>query len=100
MGDQNADPDEGDTYQTPINLLLDHERVQGSVTPAADAATQAAYPDLDPDDTAQWGLRVDYVLPSTGLDVQRSGVWRPVGADTVGVAVSDHFPVWIDIATR
>ena len=100
MGDQNADPDEGDTFQTPINLLLDHERVQGSVTPAADAATQSANPDLDPDDTAQWGLRVDYVLPSTGLDVQRSGVWRPVGADTAGVAVSDHFPVWIDIATR
>lgn len=100
MGDQNADPDEGDTYQTPIRLLLDHERVQGDVTPRADSTAQAAYPDLDPDDTAQWGLRVDYVLPSEGLTVERSGVWRPIGTDTAGVAVSDHFPVWIDIALQ
>lgn len=100
MGDQNADPDEGDAYQNPIQMLLGRERVQGDLTPVADSATQAAYPDLDPDDTAEWGLRVDYVLPSEGLTVKRSGVWRPVGADTAGVAVSDHFPVWIDIATR
>lgn len=100
MGDQNADPDEGDTYQTPIRLLLDHERVQGDVTPLADSTAQAAYPDLDPDDTAEWGLRVDYVVPSTGIDIQDSGVWRPVGADTAGVAVSDHFPVWVDIALQ
>jgi endonuclease/exonuclease/phosphatase family metal-dependent hydrolase len=98
MGDQNADPDEGDTYQQPIRLLLEHERVQGDVVPMASPAAQAAYPDLDPDDTAEWGLRVDYVLPSVGLPVANSGVWRPVGADTAGVAVSDHFPVWIDLA--
>jgi endonuclease/exonuclease/phosphatase family metal-dependent hydrolase len=98
MGDQNADPDEGDTYQQPIRLLLDHERVQGDVVPTASFQGQAAYPDLDPDDTAAWGLRVDYVLPSVGLPVAGSGVWRPVGADTAGVPVSDHFPVWIDLA--
>lgn len=97
MGDQNADPDEGDTYQQPIQLLLQHERVQGDVVPTA-APARAAYPDLDPDDTAEWGLRVDYVLPSVGLSVDSSGVWRPVGADTTGVPVSDHFPVWIDLA--
>jgi hypothetical protein len=98
MGDQNADPDEGDTYQQPIRLLLDHERVQGDVVPTASFQRPAAYPDLDPDDTAGWGLRVDYVLPSVGLPVAGSGVWRPVGADTTGVPVSDHFPVWIDLA--
>lgn len=98
MGDQNADPDEGDTYQQPIRLLLDHERVQGDVVPTASFQGQAAYPDLDPDDTAVWGLRVDYVLPSVGLPVAGSGVWRPVGADTTGVPVSDHFPVWVDLA--
>jgi endonuclease/exonuclease/phosphatase family metal-dependent hydrolase len=98
MGDQNADPDEGDTYQQPIQLLLEHERVQSRVVPTATPAGRAAYPDLDPDDTAEWGLRVDYVLPSVGLPVDSSGVWRPVGADTTGVPVSDHFPVWIDLA--
>ena len=98
MGDQNADPDEGDTYQQPIRLLLEHERVQGDVVPQATPAGRAAYPDLDPDDTAEWGLRVDYVLPSVGLPVAKSGVWRPIGADTTGVPVSDHFPVWIDLA--
>jgi hypothetical protein len=98
MGDQNADPDEGDTYQQPIQLLLEHERVQSRVVPTATPAGRAAYLDLDPDDTAEWGLRVDYVLPSVGLSVDSSGVWRPVGADTTGVPVSDHFPVWIDLA--
>lgn len=98
MGDQNADPDEGDTVEHPIRLLLEHDRVQGDVTPTASPAGQTAYPDLDPDDTAEWGLRVDYVLPSTGLNVVDSGIWRPVGADTTGVPVSDHFPVWMDLA--
>jgi len=98
MGDQNADPDEGDTVQQSIRQLLDHERVQDTVVPTASPHGQAAYPDLDPDDTAAWGLRVDYVLPATNLDVLASGVWRPVGADTIGVSVSDHFPVWIDLA--
>ena len=98
VGDQNADPDEGDTYQNPIQLLLNHERAQGNLTPRTDTTAPSAYLDLDPDDTAAWGLRVDYVLPSEGLAVERSGVWRPVGTDTAGVAVSDHFPVWIDVA--
>jgi hypothetical protein len=98
MGDQNADPDEGDMVQPPIRQLLDHERVQDTVVPTAAPHGQAAYPDLDPDDTADWGLRVDYVLPAMNLEVAASGVWRPVGADTIGVSVSDHFPVWIDLA--
>ena len=98
MGDQNADPDEGDTYQQPIHRVLQHERVQGGVVPTVASAGRAAYPDLDPDDTAEWGLRVDYVVPSVGLSVESSGVWRPIGADTTGVPVSDHFPVWIDLA--
>ena len=98
MGDQNADPDEGDGSQQSIRRLINHVRVQGDVVPIVSQAGRTAYPDLDPDDTAGWGLRVDYVLPSADLTVRRSGVWRPVGADTTGVPVSDHFPVWIDIA--
>lgn len=99
MGDQNADPDEGASFNDPIGtFLLSHPRINGEVVPRATPEGIDAYPDLDPDDTAAWGLRVDYVLPSTHLRVLDSGIVRPVGADTSGVQVSDHFPVWIEVA--
>ena len=46
-------------------------------------------------DTAQFGLRVDYVLASAGLEVVEAGIWQtsPVAGDFP----SDHFPVWVDI---
>ncbi len=98
MGDLNADPDEGSAWENPIaNLLYASPRIQSNVRPAADEAGQARYPDLDPDDTASWGLGVDYVLPSTGLRVAGSGQVRP---DTSGVQVSDHFLVWIDVVAE
>ncbi|GAB5518068.1 MAG: endonuclease/exonuclease/phosphatase family protein [Rhodothermales bacterium] len=92
MGDQNADPDEGSSHNNAIALLLDHPRVNSEFVPIADSSGQATYPDLDPDDTAAWGLRVDYVLPSRNLEVVDGGVWRP---ETT--TVSDHFPVWLDL---
>ena len=58
----------------------------------------ARRPRLDADDTASWGLRADYVLPSASLHVLDGGILRPTDADTSGIAVSDHFPVWIDVA--
>ncbi|PEN14638.1 endonuclease [Longibacter salinarum] len=97
MGDQNADPDEGDTYGTPIADLLNHDRVQ-SIQPEATPAGQSAFPDLDADDTARWGLRVDYVIPSEDLNVVASGVWRPTGGEAKELEVSDHFPVWVDVS--
>jgi len=36
------------------------------------------------------------VVPSAGLSVVGSGLYRPA-ATADGVAVSDHFPVWIDV---
>jgi len=94
MGDQNADPDEGDSYGSPIVDLIALDAVQDPM-PRASLPGQAAFPDLDADDTARWGLRVDYVLPSTNLYVVDRGVWRPSSADEL--EVSDHFPVWVDI---
>lgn len=96
VGDQNADPDEGSTRPGAIQQLLEHPRVQAAPVPTADAAGRRAYPDLDPDDTAGWGLRVDYVLPSRTLRVRDAGLWRPPPADRAA-AVSDHFPVWVDV---
>ncbi len=98
MGDLNADPDDSDAFRDAIRDLLGHPRVQGQESPMASAAGQDAFPDLDPDDTARWGRRVDYVLPSTDLSVDRRGVWRPTSRDTIDVPVSDHFPVWVDVS--
>lgn len=98
LGDLNADPDEGLTHNDPVGtFLLGHPRVEGAFVPTADAATLAAYPSLEADDTALWGKRVDYVLPSSDLTVLRGRVERPVGADSLRVDVSDHFPVWVDL---
>ena len=99
LGDQNADPDEGNALNNPIGTwLLSHPRINGGFVPRADAQGMAAYPRLDADDTAGWGLRVDYVLPSTSLHVLDGGILRPPDADTTGIPVSDHFPVWIDVS--
>ncbi len=98
MGDLNADPDEGSAWENPIgDLLFASPRIQSGVRPVADEVGQSRFPDLDPDDTAGWGLGVDYVLPSTGLRVIDSGQVRP---DTAGVQVSDHFMVWIDVVAE
>jgi endonuclease/exonuclease/phosphatase family metal-dependent hydrolase len=59
---------------------------------------------LDSDDTTPSGLRLDYVQPSSDLDVRAGGVIRGArdmaGAMDAGEAfvASDHYPVWVDIA--
>jgi phosphoribosyl 1,2-cyclic phosphodiesterase/endonuclease/exonuclease/phosphatase family metal-dependent hydrolase len=89
-GDLNSDPDEGSGYQNPIqSFILSHPRVNGSFVPVADRPLSG----LDPDDTARWGLRADYVLPSKDLRVLDGGVDARASEDPV----SDHFPVWIDV---
>ena len=97
MGDLNADPDDSSIFRDAIRHLIDHERVNGDVVPEASPTRQADYPDLDPDDTARWNARVDYVLPSSTLSVQDAGVWRPDPDAGPEVPVSDHFPVWVDL---
>lgn len=97
MGDQNADPDEPTVFRDAIRSLIGHERVNGDVVPKAPPGRRAGYPDLDPDDTARWEKRIDYVLPSENLSVQDAGMWRPDPADSLEVPVSDHFPVWVDV---
>ena len=96
LGDLNADPDEGSAIDNPIGrLLLTHPRILGSYVPTADSMGRTLFADLDPDDTATWGLRADYALPSSNTKVVDGGVWRRPPA--FGVEVSDHFPVWIEI---
>ncbi|MFG0258840.1 MAG: endonuclease/exonuclease/phosphatase family protein [Phycisphaerales bacterium JB041] len=93
LGDLNADPDEGSSFKDPIErFLLSNPLVEAGSVPRSDIAIDG----LDDDDTARFGLRVDYVLPSRGVQVVGSGVWR----ETPGAGLrfpSDHFPVWADL---
>ncbi len=92
LGDQNADPDEGSSFDNPAKkFLMNSGLFNTSFTPRADAQIR----DLDPDDTSQFGLRVDYVLPSTDIEIIDGGVLASPSAS--GEGPSDHFPVWIRI---
>lgn len=121
LGDLNADPVDGDGRHEGIGALLSHPRVQdpGPTSAGARAAAagqgganarQAGDPARD---TADWrdkggpgNLRVDYALPSDGLEVTGTGVFWPA-PDGPGAALvwgkgrrppsSDHRLVWVDV---
>ncbi|MDX2148580.1 MAG: endonuclease/exonuclease/phosphatase family protein [Planctomycetota bacterium] len=95
LGDLNADPDEGSSFKDPIGTVLGSvRRIQKLDAPTSDRAIEG----LDPDDTAMFKLRVDYVLPSAGLRAVRSGVWRSPASGEQAAFPSDHFPVWMEVA--
>jgi hypothetical protein len=126
-GDQNADPNDGDSYDHAINQLLTHPLINTRTIPssagAAEAATLQGGANLthtgnprndtaDFADTAPGNLRADYVLPRKGLKVTGSGVFWPVQADPLsrlsgvydpiwapvnGFPTSDHRLVWLDL---
>jgi len=109
LGDQNADPNDGDSTNDAINQLLGSTFVNASFTPnSAGGAenndggnTQTGNP---AEDTASFNLRADYALPSNaGLRVSGSGVFWPVSTDvrakTVSAA-SDHRLVYVDLSCK
>jgi len=91
MGDQNADPRDGDSIRGAINQLLRHPFVTDTLPRSSRFGR----------DTAQFRerLRVDYVLPSTsGFIVRDSGVyWPTTQPESALLAASDHRPVWVDL---
>jgi len=99
MGDQNADPDEGDSYNNAIMQLLAHPMIDATMTPESLGGQETTG---DADDTASWGMRADYVLPSDyGLEVKNSGIFWPESNDVKRSSVdasSDHRLVWVDLA--
>jgi len=120
-GDLNSDPIDGDSRHDAIRELLANPRLQaGPVPRSAGGAEQArlqggvnATQAGDPaEDTADFNdrrvgnLRLDYVLPSVDLPVERAGVYWPAaseaGFELVGTdpfPVSDHRLVWVDVVT-
>ena len=124
-GDQNADPNDGDSVPGAIQQLLEHRKIKDRKTPASDGAVAAAEAQgLQNDDhispakfdTADFGegdfgpgnLRADYVLPSRKLRVKDSGVFWPTPDDPFfyltgpgfPAVSSDHRLVWIDVRAR
>lgn len=94
LGDLNADPARpGWKRNAMMDQILSHPRVADDPMPRSDVEIEG----LDPTDTATWGKRVDYVLPSRSLRLVRTGVWRP-RPEAPGAFPSDHFPVWAEIA--
>lgn len=113
LGDQNADPVDGDSYNHAIRQLLDHPRVNTSITPSSKGGTAWAQRlggrnlehKGDPaHDTglfpAPGNLRIDYVLPSNTLRIIRGGVFWPEPDHELSelVETSDHRLVWLDLA--
>lgn len=96
LGDLNADPQKGSSYNDPMGrLILPHPRVNGDFTPKALApGFDPEWAELDPADTSEWGMRIDYVLPSAEIEILDGALQRPA---TEAAVVSDHFPVWVDI---
>lgn len=117
FGDLNADPYDGDSLEGAVDQLLDHPKIhrgvaRGDLRPQSSGSKENATNNPRPMgdesglkefDTSWWGLRVDYVLPSAGLDVTGSGVFWPTSVDPLyylvkDMASSDHLLVYVDLA--
>nr|WP_296766806.1 endonuclease/exonuclease/phosphatase family protein [Sediminimonas sp.] len=107
LGGTNTDPADGQGRHEALNALLSDPRLQdprprGRGDTAADP-THTGDPALD---TVDWpgpvpgNQRVDYVLPSAGVQVRDAGVFWPTPgapmADAVATA-SRHRLVWVDL---
>jgi len=106
LGTANLDPVDGEGRHAAIRALLADPRLQ-------DPAPRGAGPPSDPThrgphalDTADWpedgpgNLRVDYVLPSAGIEVLDAGIlWSPAGTPEAEQeqAASRHRLVWVDL---
>ncbi|MDO3386093.1 endonuclease/exonuclease/phosphatase family protein [Gilvimarinus sp. SDUM040013] len=103
-GDLNASATEGDGHRVIMQQLLSHPKIQDPA-PTSVGGEQAR-PDQQGSEyhTAAWGMRADYVLPSSDLSIVGSGVFWPALDDAQHELVksrrasSDHRLVWVDIS--
>ncbi|MEH2226649.1 phytase [Nostoc sp.] len=121
VGDQNADPLDGDSFDNAIRQLLQNPNINTNVIPTSLGARQQAdlqaganasqkgnpsFDTADFADTTPGNLRTDYVLPSTDLTIANSGVFWPLNTDSTFSPVgtfpfpsSDHRLVFADVQT-
>jgi hypothetical protein len=119
MGDQNADPLDGDSFNNAIRQLLLNPNINTNSTPASLGAPQqatlqgnannnhkgnSAFDTADFADNAPGNLRTDYVLPSTDLQITNSAVFWPLNSDpnfapvgTFPFPSSDHRLIYADV---
>ena len=123
MGDQNADPFDGDSVAAAAQQLLENPRVNTSLTPTSAGGPEQAVlqgganlthrgdPAFDTADfldvPGPGNLRADYVLPSKNLRMLDAGVFWPLSTDplfrlvgTFPFPSSDHRLVWVDLRVR
>ncbi|MBE8986552.1 phytase [Nostoc sp. LEGE 12450] len=121
VGDQNADPLDGDSYDNAIRQLLQNPGINTNVIPTSLGGSQQAdlqgganasqkgnpsFDTADFADTAPGNLRTDYVLPSSDLTITNSRVFWPLNTDptfspvgTFPFPSSDHRLVFADVQT-
>lgn len=114
VGDLNADAVDGQGVPDAMDQLLRHPRVDGSFIPKSAGGPMVvkrhadqnvgrhgnpAHVTADFSGEGHGNLRIDYVLPSRGLNVIDGGVFWPAPDEPGGDAVtaSDHRLVWLDL---
>jgi hypothetical protein len=104
LGDQNASVTAGDAKLGGIGGLLDSPRVNSSFIPASEGGAQHKADDANGKyNTANWGMRADYVLPSSNITVLDGGVFWPTKQNPLHrliadrKASSDHRLVWLSV---
>ena len=110
LGAANLDPFDGDGRGAAMQALLGDPRLQdpGQMSAGGQAAEAEGHLGPDAMDTVDWPsvgrLRVDYALPSAGLEIADAGVFWPapvsdaaelLGPD--GRAAGSHRLVWVDL---
>jgi hypothetical protein len=113
-GDHNADPIDGAGVPGAMNQLLQNPRVLPYAAPTSAGAvasaqragganlTQRGPPERDTGDFGPTvgNLRLDYILPSVGLRIERNGVFWPLPGDPGNewIGATDHRMVWVDLS--
>lgn len=123
-GDQNSDPNDGDSIPGSIQQLLDSKLIkekskyiptspggpeQALLQAGANAShiSDPAFDTSDFSDFAPGNLRTDYVLPRKDMRIKDAGVFWPLSSDPLFPLVgtfpfpsSDHKLVWIEIKNK
>jgi 5'/3'-nucleotidase SurE len=107
LGDQNADPFDGDSTDNAILQLLGNYLINSAVTPSSEGGIDASIRTNDINDThlgnpafdtgdfndeSPGNLRVDYVLPSNNLEVTDAGVFWTTADDHLFRLIGDFDP--------